>query len=400
MKSEGRIYAVVAFLMACAFGFGIHLLLSERFYRGDSYPPYSTFRSDPLGARALYLALERVPGIKARRNFTRLSRLPKEAGRTYFFLGADKMWQAPAPGPELAELEKLAREGNRLVIALYLPPVATEEADSPGKDNPDKVPRKGPEPSEPTLADWGLSLSRIPAGENRVKGTLKAMRVEEETGLPDSITLRSNICFKADERFWKTLYAVEGRPVVMERIFGKGSLVLLADSYPAGNSSLKEERQPGLLLRLLGGNRVAVFDETHLGVFERPGIITLMDKFGLTPFLAALVLLAGLCVWRNAVPLVPSHRAESNDACGAPEGRDAVGGLVTLLRRNVPTAGLLDVCLAEWTKSFSREFRGDPGTLEELRAVAAGEAGKPASRRDPAAGCRRMVQILAERKRR
>jgi len=400
MKADGKIFAFILFLMACAFGFGLHLLLAERFYRGDSYPPYSSFRSDPLGARALYLALDRVPGIEARRNFTKISRLSRERGTTFFFLGVDGASMGLKSEKELRELEELAQRGNRLVIALTPLSGKVEDADSPeSKGGGNASPGKG-KPAEPPLSRWGLALERIPGSGNPLKRPLAARRAEAETGLPDSISLRSNIWFRADGNLWKTLYSAAGYPVMVERVFGRGSLVLLADSYPAGNKSLKEERHSGLLLRLLGGNRTAVFDESHLGVFERPGIMSLMVKYRLIPFLSALMLLACLCLWRNAVPLVPSRDRGHADASGVGNGRDAVGGLVNLLRRNIPPVDLLDVCFGEWKKSFPREFRDSPDTLASLRSIAAAEAKKSPAKRDPAEGYRRMTRIIAERKRR
>ncbi|MDD3293771.1 MAG: hypothetical protein PHG20_03695, partial [Geobacteraceae bacterium] len=69
MRADGRMFTALLLLLLCAFGAGVYLLLHNRFERGDVYPPFSTFRSDPDGTRAFYLALGRLPGMEARRNF-------------------------------------------------------------------------------------------------------------------------------------------------------------------------------------------------------------------------------------------------------------------------------------------------------------------------------------------
>jgi hypothetical protein len=112
MNGNGKIFAALLLLMACAFGFGLHALLAERFERGDSYPPYSSFRSDPRGAKALYLALGRVPGIAVRRNFMEPSRLAREKGVTYFFLGVEEGAMRRISREDLKTLAELAARGE------------------------------------------------------------------------------------------------------------------------------------------------------------------------------------------------------------------------------------------------------------------------------------------------
>ena len=42
------------------FGAGVIRLFQLRFEAGDVYPPYSSYRADPLGTRALYQSLENL----------------------------------------------------------------------------------------------------------------------------------------------------------------------------------------------------------------------------------------------------------------------------------------------------------------------------------------------------
>jgi hypothetical protein len=406
MNGSGKIYAALLVFMVCAFGFGIYTLLNERFERGDSYPPYSTFRSDPRGARAFYLALERMNGIEVHRNFLEESRLSHEKGATFFYLGVDVGAMRLITKKDIQALEALARKGNRLVFA-FAPVSAAKDREAEEKKEgaedekkPDARGLKAPEgaPCACLSWRWNFIFDDFPLPRNADKGATRAVLSTGETGLPETVSLRSRLYFRTDERFWKTVYSVDGNPVLVERDFGKGSIVLLSDSYLTSNGAMREQRYPALLLRLLGGSRTAVFDETHLGVFENPGIMSLVKKYGLSSFLFALFLLAGLYLWKNSIPLVPSTGSVRPVDPGIETEKDALSGLISLLRRNIPRTELLAVCFREWTKSFSREYRESDGTRARLQSIVDQEMAKPPAKRDPAAGYRKMARILAERK--
>ena len=67
-------YFPIVILLGCAaaFAFGIFRLFEFRFEAGDVYPPYSSLRSDPLGAMALYESLEKIPGTDRAPRFQRI----------------------------------------------------------------------------------------------------------------------------------------------------------------------------------------------------------------------------------------------------------------------------------------------------------------------------------------
>ena len=64
-------------LLLAGFGFALLRLLQMRFETGDIYPPYSSLRVDPLGTRALFDSLERLPELVVSRHFRPLTRLPE-----------------------------------------------------------------------------------------------------------------------------------------------------------------------------------------------------------------------------------------------------------------------------------------------------------------------------------
>ena len=74
---KDRLFSVL-FLLAIAalFFYGVIELMNTRFEAGDVYPPYSSYRSDPLGSRAFYDGLDLLPEVKSSRNVEPLSRLP------------------------------------------------------------------------------------------------------------------------------------------------------------------------------------------------------------------------------------------------------------------------------------------------------------------------------------
>ena len=84
-----RRIAIVAFVFCLiVFSFGLVQLLKLRFQGGDVYPPYSSLRADPLGSMAFFEALERMPDISVRRDFSADNRLPEGKATTYLHLGA------------------------------------------------------------------------------------------------------------------------------------------------------------------------------------------------------------------------------------------------------------------------------------------------------------------------
>jgi len=406
MSPEAKVFAPLLLFMVCAFGFGIVTLLNRGFDRGVVYPPYSSYRSDAHGTRAFYLSLDRLPATGVRRNFLQPARLSREKGATFFFLGFDVAAMRGLTKKDLLALESLAGRGNRLVFAFA--PVSgaaagatreeKEEGEGPGKERPRGDSRREGAPSGCLAWRWNFVFTGLPATTGGGNNGVRAVRAEQETDLPETIPVRSNLCFTADERFWRTVYSVDGKPVLVERDFGTGSIVLFSDASPVTNGALRDRPFPGLLLRLLGGKRTAVFDETHLGVVENPGVMSLLRKYRLTSFLGALLLLAGLFLWKNSLPLVRSAAGGGSDDSRISSEKDAMGGLVSLMRRHIPPARILDVCFREWGRSFSREFRDSDETRTRLQAIVDEEMAKPAAGRDPAAGYRRMARILAERK--
>jgi hypothetical protein len=189
---------------------------------------------------------------------------------------------------------------------------------------------------------------------------------------------------------WRVLYRCDGTPCVMERKYGLGSVVIASDSYFLSNEAMRAERAPRLLAWLAGSRPRIVFDETHLGVRENPGIATLVRKYNLGGLLAAIAGLAALFVWHSTSPFLPPK--PDRDDAQIITGKDSAAGFVSLLQRGIPPSRLIEVCLGEWKKSFTHRPGKFSGALPRVEAAAAG------GERQPLATYQTISKILAEKK--
>lgn len=404
MSGKGKLLIISFIAVGLLSSFGLYRLFALRFESGDMFPPSSSLRSDPQGCKALFMALERMPGMEVARNFRDPGRMKGAQGRTIFYLGAGvALLDAPAD-KQAEELETLAREGNRVVIAFVSSKgrssaVTADSGDDEEEAEDEDEDQQGTEEADTAQScgdqagRWGIAIGSIdPATRRPGKERPQAVLAAPAPELPSSIPLHSRRWFQPDKEEWRTVYSYDEQPVVLERRVGTGSIVLMADSYLLSNEAMRNDRQPGLLAWLQGTNRAALFDESHLGVYDNPGVMALIRKHGLVPFLVALMALAALYVWKNAVPFVNKPAPEKELREGAL--RDNFSGLVNLLRRNIAAGELLETCFREWSRSFSREFRQLPALEEQVKAIVAEEAARPAGKRDPPARYREIQSRL------
>src|SRR4029434_4742845 len=109
-----RLPVMFGLAVLIAFGFGLIRLLNLRFERGDSYPPYSSLRADPLGSKALFESLDAL--IPARRNLQPLSKLVEGRDTTLLWLGADSS-EARFQPEEYKRFDAFVRTGGRLIFS-------------------------------------------------------------------------------------------------------------------------------------------------------------------------------------------------------------------------------------------------------------------------------------------
>ena len=364
----------------------LYQLFALRFEAGDVFPPGSSLRSDPQGSMALYQALERAGGAKLQRNYRSLAR-QKVTASTILLLGNSHHELTTADKKEITEVDQLVAAGNRVVVAFN--PVTTAPACT-AAPAPKPVDANPPKPVKAPDTAWGISTGSLPVAEGAPDKTLiKATLAEAGLALPAEIRLLSRLTLQPPSTGWRTVYAVDGKAVILERSIGSGSLVLVSDSSLFSNEALKADRQTALLAWLLGEHGRIIFDEYHLGVSEQGGIMALARRFGLLPLIGVLLLLAGLYIWQQSIPLIPAVGPGSNDqAVGVTH--DSFSGLVNLLQRNIPANQLLKVCCQEWQKSFKREVQQDAALRKELSDAMTAQD-------DPVTRYQRIARLRAER---
>ena len=310
----------------------------------------------------------------------------------------------PAPPPPAedttpkTEQEKHEREEFR------------KDQDDEEKDNPDQQTEIEAEKYVPSLAAiWGFGWDVAKVAKDEPKA--KSDDSSDSTNLSDSnstddsdaspaekkpdvlavsvnkdnagpgVSWKSALYFVRLEPEWLRLYTAKDNPVVVQRNWGKGEIVLATDSYFISNEGLRNDRRPALVSLLTGPAGLLVFDETHLGTQEQEGVMYLADKFHLEGYLYGMVGVVLLFLWRNSVPLVPPRAvADPTRLGGAVSGKDSRSGLVNLLRRNIATSEILKTSLGEWRRGATPNRKHLHDKLAAMESVLAAGPGSNAGK--------------------
>lgn len=413
MKTAPLIFFALAF---AGFVAGLVHLFHLRFEAGDNYPAYSTLRADPLGSKALYESLE--PLRKTRRHLRTLGKLSDGNDTTLFWLGAESQSLRFLPS-EYHPLETFVRSGGRLVITLapqqQAPRVNRFAVAGPG---PRRVPPGGTNAPPVRPGDPPLDPSPIPVGERWqlefdhaplqfvdrkiVPEEAILQRTNLATRLPRSLLVHTATHFARAGAEWDPIYSRVANtnvyPVIIERRFGRGSIVFCADSYPFSNEALRSDREPQLIAWSVGSAPEVVFDETHLGITHEPGVAALLREYRLGTFFIALLALAGLFVWRNSVSFMPPSGEDLEAArTDMVEGKDSASGFVNLLKRNIPPKDLMKLCIEQWNASAAHARRPSAARLEAMQERLAAENRKDPRDRNPVELYRDFSTILKRR---
>lgn len=390
-------------------------LLNQRFESGTVYPPYSTQRTDPLGAKALMEALDRLPNVECSQNFLRVEKLQGSQQTALFFLNVTpSSWQ---DGKVIQGdfLKQFVTDGGRVVVSLASTATGwgqleedarqrqlKEEREEREKEEEQKKKNEEPNDESKEVADTEdkedkketqkkrhATLFKTPQSLEKVFGItfekgkfvltprggyeltvndnskLKGMELPEWYSKA-SINLPEDK--KADvEKPWEILATVNDKPMIIKRSMGLGSMVICTDSYFASNEALWKEPSAEFLYWLTDGRKTILFDETHLGTREQPGIMHLARKFRLHGFFVGGIVLFGLFVWQSTMSLVPS--SETADNTSSVSGHGATAGLVSLLRRGVPRQKLLQKSFETWEKNTPVLSSSMKARIEQARQL-------------------------------
>jgi len=401
-KSLGAWVILVSLLVFLVAAFAT--ILGMRFSPGDIYPHYSTKRSDPLGTRAFYESLEKLSAIEVSRNAVSLQRIKGlDDETTLMLLGLPQSSLKRLRATDDSPVLEAVRNGTRLVIIMNpeFVPTSLDEGDkmenwferreklkkNPDEEKDDADKNEGEDDSteesdiddknriergEPFLQHVSIELM-VPGIFERPDGGWKVEGVDFEKGavyenvemgddpklgLPEVYpNWYSQYRFDNPGALWSAIALVDGLPVVMERSYGKGTIVLTSDSYFASNEALWKGEDTSLLWWLIGGRRSVVFDETIHGNVEQGGIMKLIRRYRLHGFFAGLFIFLALLAWSSGSSLVPGSEDMERGLSavdGAVVGEDASSGMVRLLRRSVRPGELLERCVEIWEKSDGR----------------------------------------------
>jgi len=389
-------------ILILIFAVGVFQLFVLGFKSGEIYPAYSSLRSDPLGTRALYESLEQFSHIQIDRNHRPLNFLKFEEGTTFFYLGEPQSNWNSVPAELSGAIDRLTRSGGRLVMS-FLP----EQKQSAGGGETSGTSQKELHPVTeakqakkfiPISNYWGVDFSFNAEILTEESKYLDLVATSNLPGFPSVISWHTNLYFRLLDSSWRVLYACDGQPVIIERSFGKGRIILCADSYIFSNEALWLERHPGLLAWVIGNNANILFDEAHLGIYERLGVAGLIRQYRFHWFFSALVVLALLFVWKSAVYFVPpSRRPRAADKVISE--KDDTQGFFALLKRNIPAGEILATCIQEWERSFNKDRRVSPGTIAHINRILSPKSRSSRKRTDIVGGYQTIGRIISKDKR-
>lgn len=398
---------------------GVVHLFVLRFEAGDFYPAYSSLRSDPLGAMALYESLENLDGINVARNHLPLKKVSDVSGSTILYLGASEndLWYLNEDMYKI--IERYVASGARMVFS-FLPHKGGKsdsqnsettwepEKEKYGKDSEDK--------------DAGQeSEQKKENGENEKDGDIIPFSLEEKLGivfrhdtsernkaLPVNsrqfggrpVSWHSDLWFEDQDQKWRVLYTRDGYPVIIEKNIGRGSIALSADSYYLSNEALRDGPHSKLIARIIGGNGRVVFDEYHHGIQKNPGIAGLARKYHLHGIFFGIIVLSILFVWKNSVWFVPPMDDGHEETNNLVFEKDNISGLVSLIRHNTQTRDILKLCIGEWKNS--RPYLGaipkkKVNEMKKMESLVANDGGRFANPDDIVNGYNRICKILSRK---
>jgi len=409
----------IIFLLICivVFALGLAHLFILRFDMGDVYPEYSSLRADPLGTMALCEGLERMSGVSVRRDFSAANQLPHGKETAYLHLAARASEWTALDEEVVKEIEGFVTSGGRFAVSFFpettkpfqrftdrneieqeskspKPSAKKVSPPNPSKDKSNrKEPLKGLQRRTSLKERWGLELGFLRLGPDDMAwlapGTIKKDR---KLSLPDSLEWHSGIIVTNASNSWQTIYSRGTNPVVIERKFGLGTVVIATDSYFLSNEALRKDPQPALLSWWIGPAKHVVFDEAHFGLLETEGVAVLLRKYRLYGVVASLMLLAGLFIWKNSSSFLPL--AETNRDGEHVFGKEAAEGFANLLRRNISKHELLNVCFVQWKKSRPPTASGSPARQAQAEAALRAYNDRPQRERDPVNAYREICGLL------
>lgn len=366
------------------FGWAMLALFETRFDVGDSFARGSSLRSDALGTRAIYEAVSEALPKQVSRHRGRSGVLAKATDATIIVSQLQLSYLIIKRQPLITELTEAVRGGARLVVTLddaegqvcrktycneetrsRCHPLRADQQDVSKSSLPSSAPsapsaptpKVGPGPAEPspvpsidsTCEDAALGLWGFEVGGRKSLPTIQAERSASAPGnLPRQLPWTSPAKFIELDSAFRVIYSGDEGALIVERSLGKGSLVLMNEGYLLSNEAQRLVRKPEFVIWLLGNQSRVIFEESHLGVLEQRGIMSLVRDLKLEGVLWGAVLLFGLYVWKVTSPL--SRRLEARLRLSS-LNEDSSSTLLALLRRSMSPKAAMTACVEEARQS-------------------------------------------------
>jgi hypothetical protein len=345
----------VGFLALLFFGLAS---FRTRLETGNCFPEYSTFRADPKGLKAFYESLQATDLIHVSRRLQPSKILPLGENQVLVVAGVRPDEQIDSDeDPQF--FDHWLATGGRLIVALR------PEKNQPAGNRPSA--HENQHSTDDTslvfwrslIRRWGAEIAPINAIHSATANSSLFGTISRWLGRNSFVRLTSD---------WKVIALQDDKSVIVERAFAHGSIVLLADSYPLSNEGLAADRNTGFLVWLIDNRGGVMFEETHLGLSEQAGIMTLAQRYGLQGTLVSIVVVLLLFIWKCQYTLVPRTKRKQNGSTVPGCGSDQA--FLNLLQRAVSQKDLLGVCLTTWLKTARptpaqlitlEKFRSDPG---------------------------------------
>ena len=374
---DGARIVLLALLLAGV----VALLFEGSARRGEAADPWSSYRADKVGTRALFLLLGEL-GHEVERRHRDLAVL--EAGPALLvsvapgesaprddaersglggFLRGLRSGREPFSEHERERLQAWVAEGGRLLLLASREsqlaedlglPIVRPEAEPSEEDEPEEEPpRRGRGPTSlEVIAGAGLA-----GGAERLLARVPAFVEPGEEA--------------------EVLVTAAGRPVVAATAFGEGLAVIGSVPDQASNGMLRRADNALLLAALVDGlaqgGRVEL-DEAHHGLAAGRGITAYLKERGLVPALGQLVLVVVFVLWRLR-RRSPSQEPEEEAEAGDPP--DLVLALAEAYRKGHHRGHAATRLLGDLAVDLALRYRLGPSRDPDEVATALQARGRP-----------------------
>jgi len=298
---------LILLLTGAVFLYGVWFSLQRRIAQGVAHPPYSTYRSDKMGTRRIFLFYEDA-GLEPVRLKNELLMFEEKG---LLFIIEPKMTFLPdmTGGPlksggtfieqELEAIMKWVRAGNSLVLVSRMNTNLHEKL-------------------EITLSEEATP------GES-----MKAQRIQLSplTQSLESIQIKNLARLEFNHDSWVELFATErtdgaepGIQVAVRKL-GEGTVVVVADPYVFSNIGVLNPGNLGLAVRLAGlaGQGTIYFDEFHHGVSDPRTILSYLKLRNLHYVLFQVLAIFAFFIWRGRMRLGRPRLLEGGTERGSAE---------------------------------------------------------------------------------